>query len=286
MHRTEIVFSRFAPVALATALLLPFVTHADHLPRWEVGAGAGGVDIPDYRGSNESRAYVAPFPVGVYRGDRVAVDRRGLRTLLYASGKFAINASADFALPLDSNDNAARADMPDLDFLLQLGPSFEYTVHREPDDRDVARLKLPVFTTVALDLSEPYTHGWFVYPHFNYSIQRAWSFGGNIGFTWASRGFHDYYYSVAPRYENSGRAAYNADAGYSGLRASAATSRRFGDKWFGVFVRYENYRDSAFEDSPLVKEKENYTWGVGLTWFFYQSTRRAADSPLTEPDTM
>lgn len=259
---------------------------ASHLPRWEFGAGVGGVSFPDYRGADQGRAYVAPFPVGVYRGERVNVDRRGLRTMLFERGKFVVNASADFGVPVSSRDNDARADMPDLDLMIHVGPSLEYTVHREVDDRDVARLKLPIHVAFAMDLSEPYTHGWFAFPHFNYSASRTWSFGLTVGPTFGTRNFHKYYYDVAPQYATASRPEYRSEGGYSGFRFSAATSRRFDHRWFGVFMRYENYRGSVFEDSPLVKADYNVTYGLGFTWFLGQSKQSAPDSPLTEPDTM
>jgi outer membrane scaffolding protein for murein synthesis (MipA/OmpV family) len=275
-------------VVMVTMLLALLATtaHASHLPIWELGVGGGGVSFPDYRGSDEGQAYVAPFPVGVYRGRRVSVDRRGLRTMIFSRGKFALNASADFGVPVSSEDNEAREGMPDLDLMIHVGPSFDYTVLREVDDREVARFKLPVHLAFALDLSEPYSHGWFAFPHFNYSFSRTWSFGTTIGPTFATRNFHKYYYDVAPEYATAQRGEYSSEGGYSGFRFSAATSRRWGKKWFGVFVRYENYRGSVFEDSPLVKAKDNATFGLGFTWFLMQSSEMAPDSPLTEPDTM
>ncbi len=266
--------------------VLSTASFASHLPLWELGVGAGGVSFPDYRGSDESRAYVAPFPVGVYRGERVNVDRRGLRTLLFASGNFAVNVSADFGVPVSSRDNRAREDMPDLDLMIHVGPSFEYTVHREVDDRDIARLKLPVHLAFALDMSEPYTHGWFAFPHFNYAAQRGWSYGLTVGPTFGTRNFHKYYYDVAAQFATPTRPEYTSKGGYSGFRVSAATSTRFNRKWFGVFLRYENFRGSVFEDSPLAKADSNITYGFGFTWFLSESSTTAPDSPLSEPDTM
>ena len=45
---------------------------ADELPRLELGIGATGISVPDYRGSSEQRSYVLPFPYVVYRGRRFA----------------------------------------------------------------------------------------------------------------------------------------------------------------------------------------------------------------------
>ena len=44
----------------AAASLTGFAVRAETRPLWEAGAGLGGLVLPDYRGSDESRAYVEP----------------------------------------------------------------------------------------------------------------------------------------------------------------------------------------------------------------------------------
>jgi hypothetical protein len=43
-------------------------------PLWEIGAGMAFLQMPDYRGSDESRFYPLPYPHVVYRGDFFKVD--------------------------------------------------------------------------------------------------------------------------------------------------------------------------------------------------------------------
>jgi hypothetical protein len=52
---------------------------AAELPLWEVGAGVAVIDFPDYRGADERRVLVLPFPYVVYRGELLQADREGLR---------------------------------------------------------------------------------------------------------------------------------------------------------------------------------------------------------------
>ena len=49
---------------------------AELRPEWEFGLGATGLTLPDYRGSDESRDYLLPFPYLIYRGEHLRVDRQ------------------------------------------------------------------------------------------------------------------------------------------------------------------------------------------------------------------
>jgi outer membrane protein len=54
-------------IALAGLLGLN-VCHAELLPLWEVGAGVGVLNLPDYRGAESRSNYVLPVPYFIYRG--------------------------------------------------------------------------------------------------------------------------------------------------------------------------------------------------------------------------
>jgi MipA family protein len=259
--------------------------HAE-LPRWELGLGLGGVSLPEYRGSDQQQNYLLPIPYMVYRGERFVMDRRGMRGLLFASESVALDISGDLGVPVNSRQNGARTGMPNLDFMLHLGPSLEFTLHEERDHGDVLKIKLPAQAVISMNLSEPGTHGWFFYPHVNYIIRSRWTLGTAFGPTFATRDYHQYYYGVRPAYATTTRPEYSAGAGYSGLRMSASLSRRIGDVWLGVFARYENFTNSVFTDSPLVRSNDSLVTGFGAAWIFLRSDRSAADTPLSEPDTM
>ena len=57
------------PLLFLVLFLLPACpVSAEDVPLWEIGIGAAGWYLPDYRGSNESRFYALPFPYPIYRG--------------------------------------------------------------------------------------------------------------------------------------------------------------------------------------------------------------------------
>jgi len=82
------------PSLLACAAALPLPGRAEPLPQWELGVGVTAFRLPDYRGSDESRNYLYPFPYLVYRGERVRVDRQGARAVLFESTRAEIDFSA------------------------------------------------------------------------------------------------------------------------------------------------------------------------------------------------
>ena len=47
---------------LVLALLWSLAARAELRPEWEFGLGATGFTFPDYRGSDERRNFVLPFP--------------------------------------------------------------------------------------------------------------------------------------------------------------------------------------------------------------------------------
>lgn len=243
------------------------------LPLWEVGLGAGVISLPDYRGSNETRELLLPILNGVYRGDKLRIDRRGIRGLIYESGNTAINISGDFGLPVNSDKNTARSGMPDLKFSFHLGPSFEYLINDDKLADSIMVFKFPVQLVLATDLPKLNSEGFFIYPHINYIKNGNWRLGVAAGAAFASKAFHDYYYSVAPQFAiNGSRPAYAASGGFSGIRVSLALSKRYKKYWIGVFARYENLNNVSFDDSPLFKQNHSLMIGAGISWIFATSS--------------
>ena len=241
-------------------------------PLWEAGVGIGGIFLPDYRGSNEHRAIVSPVPYFVYRGDKLKVDRRGVRTLMYESGNFEVNISADVGIPVDSEKNTARAGMPDLDAAFLLGPSIDYTLF--DNENGILTLKLPLQYVIATDFRDVHTEGWFSYPHINYRNNDNGALGIAVGPTFATGEFHNYYFGVNNQFATLERPEYRATAGYSGLRISTVYNIRIADYWIGTFIRYENYRNAVIDDSPLVKQNYSIMIGTGFSWVFLDSNKK------------
>ncbi len=261
--------------ALLAALLLP--AQAELKPEWELGAGVAAIDFPIYRGAEERRIYVLPTPYVQYRGKFLQVDRERVRGLLFRRERVELDISVNGSVPVSSKDSRARQGMPDLDPTLELGP--ELQVHLYYDERKHTNLdlRLPVRPVFAVNFGRFDHVGWLAHPQLNLDLRNVlrsgWNLGLQAGWLYGDRGYHAYFYDVAPQYATADRPAYSAGGGASGRQFIAALSRRRGDVWMGAFAKVDDLRDAVFAGSPLVRRREDYTLGVALAWIFARSDK-------------
>lgn len=273
--------ARAAPAALAlTGLLASATAGAEHLPLWELGAGAAALRLPDYRGSDQSRGYLLPYPYLIYRGERWRVTEEGLRGLLYRGERSALDLSLGASIPVSSDQSDARAGMPDLDPTIEIGPKLQLML--TPGDAAGGRwtLELPLRAVYATDFERSRHVGWLFNPHLEYSRRIVapagrWRVAASLGPLWASGEYHDYYYSVAAPFATPARPAFAAPGGYSGSRLLVTVSKRFGDDWLlGGFARYDYLGGAAFEASPLLRRDHSFMAGIALTRILARSAKR------------
>ena len=269
------------PLISLTGILCVFLSSfasGDELPLWEAGLGFTGLSMPDYRGSNEQRDYLFPLPYLVYRGDILKLDRKGMRGLLFQSDRVELNISADGGVPVRSGRNSARANMPNLDPTLQIGPSLDICLVRDCEADQTVQVRFPVRAVLASDLSRVQGIGFVANPQLNVDFKnigpgKGWNFGFALGPIFATERYHDYFYQVSPQYAvPSVRPSYDAHSGYSGSMIVMALSKRFDHVWFVSFARYDDLNGAVFTDSPLVKTRHSYMGGFGFAWVFGQSS--------------
>ena len=250
---------------------------AEQRPLWEAGAGVGGLYLPDYRGSDESRAYVLPIPYLVYRGAFLKADREGVRAEFLDSDRIRIDLAVNASQPVRSSSNRARDGMPDLKGSFEAGPSLSINLARSDDRRTRLDLRLPVSTGVTLGGGFQGI-GWQTSPRINLDVGDLGGVAGlNLGLAtgpvFQSRKRNAYFYEVRDEYVRPDRPAYRSSGGYAGTQLVVALSRRF-DRWFvGGFVRGDALQGATFEDSPLVRRKTAFAAGIGFTYVFAQSSQ-------------
>lgn len=261
---------------LLTLLVLTHRTHAEQKPLWEAGLGVGALVFPDYRGSDELRAYPIPVPYFVYRGEFLKADRDGMRGELFDRKYAELSISFNATIPVQSDDNEARAGMPDLDSTIEIGPSLDLHLWRSDDERVQIDLVLPLRVPITVDRS-PQAIGWVFSPRVNLDIRNlyatGWDFGVGVGPILAHRKYHDYFYAVSPEHATDSRPAYEARGGYSGTHLIASLSKRYPKHWIGAFVRCDALQSAVFNDSPLFKSKDYFSGGVGIAWMIGRSKR-------------
>jgi outer membrane scaffolding protein for murein synthesis (MipA/OmpV family) len=262
-----------------TLLFLGLVTaRAEPLPQWEFGLGATAFTLPDYRGSDERRGYLFPLPYFVYRGDKVRVDRQGLRGIFFESDRVEFDFSLNVTPPVDSSQNRARQGMPDLDPTLEIGPLVKITLWRDRAAGEQLDLRLPARYVIATDFSHAHNAGWVFNPNLALNLRPdlsgRWNLGMTSGPIFATSKYHEYYYGVDPQFATPQRPAYEARGGYSGWMGLVSLSRRYQKLWIGAFARYDALRGAVFEDSPLVRRNSSWMAGIGAAWIFAESERR------------
>lgn len=260
----------FAAVTVSALLAMPCT--AERLPKWELGAGVGSQLLADYRGSEQYRAYLLPIPYLIYRGDFIRADDDGVRGLFFKNEHFELNVSADAALNGNSEDNALRLGMPELDSAFEVGPSANFNLTGR-DFSEGWSLRVPVRAVFATDFSNIEHIGYLANPKFTYESLdwNGWDGTFNLGILYGSDEYHDYYYSVAPEYALEARPEYNASSGYSGTYFKFGLSKRSGRFWYGAYLRYDYLDGTAFEDSPLMETDHFVTIGLGISWVFARS---------------
>jgi len=244
-------------------------------PLWELGLGAGWLRLPHYRGSNESHSWLLPVPYLVYRGKILRADRDGARAVLFDGERVDFDLSVAGSPPTKSQDNRARAGMPDLAPSFEIGPKLNLRLAQGKGW--TVDLRVPVRAVVTLE-ARARVLGWNVEPLLNAGLEMGgYNVGLQAGPLWGDRRLHDHLYGVAPAYATAERPAYAARAGYGGWQATAGFSRRFDRLWLGAFVRHDSVARAAFEASPLVKSRHNTALGVAASWVFFRSEARVPD---------
>ncbi len=266
-----------AVVALVALASLPIAGRADQKPLWEAGLGVGGLWLPDYRGSDESRGYVLPFPYLIYRGDSLKADREGVRAEFLDDDRVRFEIAVNASQPVRSSSNRARQDMPDLKGSFEIGPALSVNLWRDADRKARVDFRLPV--SVGVTLGGGFQGiGWQTSPRVNLDVsdpfgQAGWNLGIATGPVFQSRRRNAYFYDVTPDYARPDRPAYRSSGGYAGSQFVVALSKRFERWWVGGFVRADTLKGATFEDSPLVSKRSAFAAGLGAAYVFGQSAR-------------
>jgi MipA family protein len=263
----------------ALALLATLPAHAELRPEWEFGIGATAFTFPDYRGADESRGYLLPFPYLIYRGDVLRVDRQGVRGVFFESDRVELDFSVSGTPPVDSSKNRAREGMPDLDPTFEIGPRLNVILLRDEARNRALSFRLPLRAVISTDLSYADGQGFTAYPNITYDARPRffdyrWRLGLQAGLLYATSRYHRYFYGVDEEFATPERPAYTATGGYSGAALAASLTRRFQKIWVGGFARYEALKGVAFESSPLMRRDYAFTAGIAFAWVFAESKNK------------
>jgi MipA family protein len=259
--------------------LSPVKALCEEKPLWELGVGLAALQIPDYRGSDQNRRYLLPYPYFVYRGDVLRVERERISGRIFETDRLLLDISFNGSVPVKSSDNPDRRGMPDLDPTFEVGPSLSITLLEDRDDRYKLKLTVPVRAAFSTDFSSVRHEGWVFHPRLNFEKAdiipgSGVNMGLSAGPMFADQGYHRYYYTVDPAFATSLRAPYAAGGGYSGSTFTIGLNKMLSPFILNAFVSMDYLKGAIFEDSPLVKTQSSWMCGLTVSWIFLKSDER------------
>lgn len=245
----------------------------DSKPLWEAGIFGGVGVIPQYRGSDEYDVYGFPIPYLVYRGKRIRSDREGVRGIFLETQRLETNVSFSGNPPVE-DDAEIREGMPDLDPMVQAGPSLRiFILPKENRDRLYGIMAVRAAMSVdAFDSWEPDYQGVEGEAGMFYSNETLlesirFRFGMSAAVRFGSSAYYGYYYDVPRHLETPQRSRFDGEGGYGGIGLSVNAVKEWA-KWFstGVYARWDNVDGSSFDESPMVQERNNVVLGCVLVF--------------------
>lgn len=254
----------------------------ESLPLWEIGIAGIGAHVPDYPGASHSQRTGIVLPTAVYRGDLflLSSDSDGVNGAFALTDRLFLNVGVDASFSADSDDNPQRRGMPDLDYLVEAGPSLEYRLWQ--DDASVFTAAAQVRAAYAVNTDRFEYSGFAVEPQLVFERaglwvpQLQWRLGLSAKFGYD--GLNAYFFEVPAEFATTERPAYRARDGYQQVALSTRLSAPLTDR-LGIFVLSQLlYGDgSVNEDSPLYRDDLTYAIGLGFSYTLFVSDRRVGD---------
>ncbi len=258
-------------------------------PLWEVRIGGTGLYGPDYPGASDNSGNGVVAPLVIYRGEKIRFGEYGVaRAIAAENQRFELDLSLDAVYSANSTEGGAREGMPDLDYLLQIGPQLivnfadtGWTV----DGRKSLKLRTPIRAVAATDFTGIEHVGYIAEPQLVY--QRK--YGGDLRSGWSTtlfatfgdEGLNDYWYGVGPQFVTADRGYHEGKAGYVSTGFRASWTRELTDD-FQIFLTYQgrSFSGAANEDSPLLQEDFTHAASVSFVWKAFKSKRAARNDDM------
>ncbi|MEQ1665588.1 MAG: MipA/OmpV family protein [Bdellovibrionales bacterium] len=243
----------------------------DFKPYWEYGMGFGYVHYEQYPSSNQLSNFLLPFPTFQYRGKIIrASDRDGARAYLLKGPNWSLELSGAFYPSVNSNENDARRGMPDIPWMIALGPKYVYNFN------DHLTLSAGLFQATTTDLRKTELTGELFESVIRYQWHREHTFG-RISFKLrgGTQDFLSTYFDVKPNQATLNRTTYHSHGGLLNNELAYFQYFKRGKITFYFGVANENYSLSSNRKSPLHKSDNNIIYLSGLTYSLGESSKEA-----------
>jgi len=242
----------------------------------EIGIGYGFGSIADYPAADEYSRKTVLLPLVVYRGDILKSDQEeGTRAELFKSQEVEINLSFGARFSSDSENNQARVGMPNLNYILETGPSLNYKLWRLPKVASLT-LQIPLRLTFETDFRKTDFLGFVFEPELkfqklNFLVPKLTA-STSVAVEFFSERVANYYYQVENVYATADRTAYNAKAGLASMSIGQSFLYEYNRFNFIFGASHSYFGKSKNTASPLYKSDTNTSIFAVVAWFFYQRT--------------
>ncbi|MDA8793521.1 MipA/OmpV family protein [Bacteriovoracaceae bacterium] len=231
------------------------------------GVGYVGIDTYHYRGSDQTKRFDLYVPYLHYRSENIEANNAVINGYFINSRFFSLTMSMGANPNVESEENDARVDMPELNYNFGIGPMA--IIHLIKSESIHLQIESNIRREFETDFS--LTRG-IGYTSNSYLSLRLFGESSEMDLTWgksyANKSFHQYYYDVDDEYATNERPAYEAEGGYSGEIFIFSFKFRLGPLLVFPFYRADYLANVAFEDSPLFKQRHYQFYGVGLFYIF------------------
>lgn len=263
-------------------------------PLWQFGFGGGGGVTPHYPASNQTSLRVLAVPTFRYRGRVLRADDDGTRARLIRFEETEIDLSGAASFPVSSSENAARAGMPELDWIGEVGPraGVRWRIKPNANSRgDLLRILFPIRAVFSSD-GESIRHRGFVFQP-EISIERILSRSSFLdseisveldsNITIINDSLAQYFYGVAPEFSNLNRGEYRAQSGPLSVSTGLVLSisprhgRTAGSSFF-VGIRNTSTGISVNRESPLHKVDQTLSFFAGINIYWFNSEEKELEN--------
>lgn len=252
------------------------------LPVWEFGVGAGHYAGFDYPASDDGNRRTVALPFFIYRGPRWRLGGGGLSAVAIEQPRVRLDLSIGGSLNASSAGNRARAGMPDLDFLFEIGPQIQVSLLQREMSRGGSlqiQFSAELRAVLSTDFRQVRARGAVIEAGFG-GVYRDFRRSGidllaSVKTSLASERLQDYFYEVGEEHATSVRPSFDARAGYleTGVFAGVGLSPMDKVRLFaGVFTDW--FEGARNDDSPLFETDSSTGFAIGVIWTLKQSRER------------
>jgi len=251
-------------------------------PLWEWSLAAFSRYGNIYPGSADTQFNIIPLPIPRYRGRFLRLGEETdspIRGRVFRRDRIKLDIDFDINFGADNEDIPARTGMPELDFVLEVGPELSLRFVDHEPSRWKAFLNLPLRAAISWPGFDPQWQGVVFAPEIRIRKRlredRRDELSYLVSTSFATGDYMNYFYGVQPEFKTSGRDAFDAKGGYIGTELGMTYRRQLASRYEVVTgLRIGFHQGAKNRNSPLFQDDISGSVFVAVLWKFWESKQR------------